>query len=183
MTSVAYRWDVEAFLRAHAAGVFSDRVELVDGEIWPVVLGTWHGDTTGAVFAALQGQGRTSASTLPSGDSLPDPDVWVRRPDARPAGSVSPRLLRWAPDDVLLVVEVADETLHEDLTVKARLYARTGWVRYWVVARDGVHDHTGPGPRGYSSVRLVGPDDEVTLPDGTPLPVGRLLGQAQPREA
>ena len=96
-TSVAYRWDVETFLRAHDAGVFSTRVELVEGEVWPVVLGTWHGDTTTRVVLALARSGRTSSATLPSGGSLPDPDVWLRPETAQPTGHVSGLLQRWDP--------------------------------------------------------------------------------------
>lgn len=175
MTSVAYRWDVESFLRAHDLGAFHGHVELVEGEVWQVGIGEWHGSVTGNVFEVLLGQGRLTSSSLLSDGSLPDPDVWVRRVGAAPAGALSPRFSRWAPEAVLLVVEVSDETLHEDLTVKARLYARAGWARYWVVARDGVHDHTEPGPAGYGSVRLHGPADDVRLPDGTAISVSRLL--------
>lgn len=175
MTSVAYRWDVESFLRAHELGAFDGHVELIEGEVWQVGIGDWHGYVTGAVFSALQGQGRLTSSSLLSAGSLPDPDVWVQRIGAQPAGAVSPPLSAWAPADVLLVVEVSDETLREDLTIKAGLYARAGWTRYWVVARDGVHDHTDPGPQGYRSVQLHGPEDDVTLPDGTPVSVSRLI--------
>lgn len=79
---------------------------------------------------------------------------------------VSPRLARWAPSDVLLVVEVSDETVHEDLTVKARLYAAAGYGRYWVVTRDAVHEHVDPDASGYRAVRVLGPGDSVTLRTG-----------------
>jgi Uma2 family endonuclease len=36
-----------------------------------------------------------------------------------------------------LVVEIADSTLHFDLTVKAGLYARAGIVEYWVLDVTG----------------------------------------------
>lgn len=41
------------------------------------------------------------------------------------------------PADVLLVVEVADSTLHHDLTAKASLYARAGFPDYWVADLNG----------------------------------------------
>lgn len=175
MTSVAYRWDVESFLRAQEAGAFRTRVELVDGEVWPVMLGDWHGEVTARVVAALTEHGRASQATLATGGSLPDPDVWLRRPDAEPVGVVSARLSVWDPTDVVLVVEVADETVREDLTVKARLYASAGYARYWVVTRDGVHEHTAPTVDGYQQVRLVAAGDVLTLPDGSALPGQALL--------
>ena len=174
--TVAYRWDVETFLRAHDAGVFGQRVELVEGEVWPVVLGDWHGKVTVRVVAALLQHGDPRQSTLPSAGSLPDPDVWLLRPDAQPAGALSARLSSWSPDDVLLVVEVSDETVEQDLTVKARLYAEAGWQRYWVVTRDAVHEHTLPTATGYRSVRRLLAGEDVLLPDGTTVPVAVLIG-------
>lgn len=163
-TSVAYRWDEETFLRAHQAGVFDTRVELVEGEVWPVALGDWHGRVTMRVGAALMPYGEPTGSTLPSSGSLPDPDVWLPRPGAAPVRAVTPRLSAWAADDVLLVVEVSDETPQEDLTIKARLYGRSGYARYWVVTRDGVHEHTGPTEDGYDRIRLIQPGGAVPLP-------------------
>ena len=174
-TRAVYRWEVDAFLRAHDADAFDGRVELVDGEVWRVVLGDWHGRVTPAVVAVLLGHGEVRQSTLPSAGSLPDPDAWVLRAGARPVAAVSARLSRWDPADVLLVVEVSDETVEADLVVKASLYASAGYARYWVVTREGVHEHTEPGPDGYASVRLAGPRDEVTLPDGERVGVHRLL--------
>ncbi|QXQ14404.1 Uma2 family endonuclease [Skermania piniformis] len=149
-----YRWSVESFVRAWEAGAFEQRVELIDGEVWPVVIGDWHGRTVGRVMRLLFADGfDVTTSTLPSGGSLPDPDCWVRRADASPAGRLSPRLSYWRPADVLLVVEVSDETHAADLTVKARIYAAAGWPEYWVVAQDGIHVHTDPAESGYANRR------------------------------
>ena len=150
-------------------------MELVDGEVWSVVIGTWHGRVVPRVMVALASGGEVLASTLPSGGSLPDPDAWLLRPGASPSGALSSRLDRWDPADVLLVVEVSDESVEQDLTVKARLYGRAGYARYWVVTRDGVHEHTGPTDDGYAEVRLVAPDGDVALPDGGRVPVADLL--------
>lgn len=174
-TSVAYRWDLDTFLRAQAAEVFPTRVELVEGEVWPVSIGDWHGAATVRVIVALAAHGEPTQASLPSSGSLPDPDVWLPRPGARPVAAVTPRLSRWDAADVLLVVEVSDETLEQDLTTKAALYARSGYERYWVVARDGVHEHAGAGPEGYRQVRLLPPGSRVPLPGGAELAVEALL--------
>ncbi len=175
MTTVAYRWDAESFLRAEAMGLFTGRVELVDGEIWQVVLGIWHGRTQPRVVVALQGQGEVLTATLPTDDSLPDPDVWVLRTGAEPVDHVSPRLPRWAAKDVLLVVEVSDETVEVDLTSKAALYARAGYARYWVVTPEGVHEHTQPDDGHYRCVQLIAGDGVMTGPDGASIDVRSLL--------
>jgi Putative restriction endonuclease len=145
-----YRWSRDEFLRAWEAGVFEHRVELIDGEIWPVVIGSWHGDAVGELTALLRRPAvRVTTATLPTGESLPDPDCWVRRAEAEPIGKVGSKLSIWAPADVLLVVEVADETTIQDLNTKARLYGRAGYPVYWVVTQEGVYEHTEPTSAGY----------------------------------
>jgi hypothetical protein len=147
---LTYRWSPSEFLRAWEAGAFDHRVELVDGEVWPVVIGSWHGriQMRLAVVLAQEGVLLTSA-TLPSGDSLPDPDCWVQRADAKPVGTLGSKLEVWDPTDVLLVVEVSDDSVIADLNIKATLYGRSGYSTYWVVTRDAVYEHTSPSPQGY----------------------------------
>ena len=163
-----YRWTEEAFLRAAEAGVFGDQqVELVEGEVWRVVHGTWHGAVTAAVTRALpdlDGRYRVTSASLPSAGSVPDPDVWVHRRDAEPVEQLSARVARWDPQDVALVVEVSDETVGAGLGGKADLYARAGYMEYWVVTRRGVHVHAGPGSDRYREVRLLGPTEQVAVP-------------------
>ncbi|GAA1808501.1 Uma2 family endonuclease [Luedemannella flava] len=149
-SALAYHWSRSEFVRAWEAGAFDHRVELVEGEIWPVVIGSWHGDTVGQLMALLPRDGaKVTTATLPTGQSLPDPDCWVRRSDAEPVGTIGTRLSVWNPADVLLVVEVSDITTIEDLNIKARLYGQAGYAVYWVVTQDGVYEHTEPTPTGY----------------------------------
>jgi len=147
---LAYRWSRSEFVRAAEAGAFDHRVELVEGEIWPVVIGSWHGDTVGQLLALLpRSEVRVTTATLPTGESLPDPGCWVRRADADPIGTVGSKLSVWAASDVLLVIEVSDETVMQDLNVKARLYGRAGYPAYWVVTPEAIYEHTGPTSVGY----------------------------------
>ncbi len=63
---------------------------------------------------------------IPLVDSVAIPDVaWLRRRDYS-AG-------RPLPEDVLLVIEVADSSLSRDRNLKARLYAQAGIADYWIV--------------------------------------------------
>jgi hypothetical protein len=74
----SYRWRQSEFVRAWEAGAFDHRVELVDGEIWLVVIGPWEGDTVAQLLALLpRSEERLSTATLPTGESLPDPACWV----------------------------------------------------------------------------------------------------------
>lgn len=164
-TTIPYRWAMDEFLLAWEAGAFHDRAELIDGEVWAVPIGDWHGETAMRVARTLpNGRFRVTASSLLAGDSLPDPDCWVRRAGAEPVAQLSPRLSRWSPTDVLLVVEVSDETLAHDLGRKADLYASAGYPRYWSVTRQGIYDHSDPGPSGYGRRLLVRTGDRIQVP-------------------
>lgn len=92
-SALACRWSRDEFVRAWEAGAFDHRVELVEGETWPVVIGSWHGDVVGQILALLPRAGvRVTTATPPTGASPPDPDCWVRRADADPIGTVGSRL-------------------------------------------------------------------------------------------
>lgn len=162
--TLAYHWTQDEFLRAWEAGVFRNRVELVNGEVWPVVIGSWHGETTMQVGAALRRNGvRVTAATLPSGESLPDPDCWVQRADAKPIRTLGSELAVWDPADVLLVVEVADDTMLHDLQIKTKLYGQAGYPVYWVVTREAIYEHTEPYSGGYHTRREYTPGERIPV--------------------
>ncbi|HUE72806.1 MAG TPA: Uma2 family endonuclease [Pirellulaceae bacterium] len=67
---------------------------------------------------------------IPPSDSEPEPDIcWVK------PGKYRQRHPR--PEEVLLVVEVADSSLDYDMGEKADLYAAAGIADYWVVNLPG----------------------------------------------
>lgn len=182
MTSTVpnYRWSTSEFVRAWEAGAFDRRVELIEGEVWPVVIGDRHGDRMFEIGAVLRGPDvKVTGSTLPSADSLPDPDCWVRKAVVAPTGSLGHRLSTWDPADVLLVVEVSDETVLADLTTKAKIYGSAGWPVYWVVTKDVIYEHTEPKGGGYASRREYGRGEQVPVRHaGVDLAVDDLLGPA-----
>lgn len=179
-TTLPFRWTLDEYLRAWEAGVFDNRrAELVDGEVWAVSVGRWHGRTALRVVRALPNDRyEITSMSLASGESLPDPDCWVLRADAEPVAQLSPRMPRWSAADVLLVVEVSDETLDQDLGAKADLYARAGYLHYWSVTKDGIYAHSDPGPRGYRSRRLVERGERIPVPyaPDVTLSVDELIG-------
>ena len=177
----SWRWDEESFILAWEAGVFRDqRVELVEGEVWPVSIGLWHGAVTGNIVRLLpNSEWRVTTASLPAAGSIPDPDVWVHLRGAKPISRLGAtgRLARWSPSDVALVVEVADSSLAADLDTKARVYGRSGYSTYWVVHRGGVDVLTDPCESGYRQRELVEPGSMVPVPYGsfTGLPVSLIL--------
>ncbi len=67
------------------------------------------------------------------------------------------------PDDLRLIVEVTSSRLAFDLTTKARLYARSGIVEYWVLDVDGrrLIVHREPVEGRYQSVVAFGEEERV----------------------
>lgn len=160
-----HRWTLEEFLLAWEAGAIGARVELLDGEVWDVSMGPWHGEVTVNICRALPNKRfRITAGSLPAEESLPLPDCTVLRREAVPAEQLSARMPRWAAADVLLVVEVSDETVEYDLGRKSVLYARAGFEHYWTVTRDGIYAHTSPGHSGYGNRILHRPGGRITVP-------------------
>jgi Uma2 family endonuclease len=131
-----YRFSVEQYHRMIQAGVLreGERVELLEG--WLVLKMTINPPHPVAI-KLLENE---LASRLPADwitrtqapitmrDSEPEPDVSVVRGPARRYRDHHPR-----PDEIALVIEVADSSLAEDRTVKARLYAAARLPIYWIV--------------------------------------------------
>ena len=97
---------------------------------------------------------------------------------AREADRVSVRVSRWAPADVLLVVEVSDETVLADLDLKRRLYGAAGYAVYWVITRNAVFEHTEPDGEGYRTLVRHRRGDELRLPYAdTTVPVDTIVAE------
>jgi Uma2 family endonuclease len=94
-------------------------------------------------------------------DAEPVLDLMLLKPDADESRIASPQ-------DVLLLVEVADTTLRHDRTTKAARYAAARVPDYWIYvvptrAGDppGLIVHRQPGPQGYAEIRSHGPGETV----------------------
>ncbi len=104
----------------------------------------------------------------------PEPDVVL----ARYRGDFYVAALP-GPDDILLIVEVADSSLRHDRDVKLPLYARAGIPETWLMnlPDDRVEVYRDPAPEGYRSITLVPRDGAVSplaFPDVT-IPCAELL--------
>ena len=164
-----HRLNVDDYHRMAEAGILGedDRVELIDGELIDMApIGQGHvgvvNALTHALFMAFAGRAIVSVQNPLRLDLLnePQPDVAILRPreDFYQRGALP------GPSDVLLVVEVADNSLRYDRTVKLPLYARAGIGEVWIVdlRRRVVETHREPGPDGYAVMATHGPEDTVT---------------------
>jgi Uma2 family endonuclease len=130
------RFSVAEYHRLIDAGVFrhDERFELLEGLI--VVKMTRYPPHDGTISLVEEQLGLVlprgwycriqSAVTTP--DSEPEPDLAVVRGTRRSYLTRHP-----GAGDTALIVEVADASLADDRTLKARLYARAGFPVYWIV--------------------------------------------------
>ena len=107
-------------------------------------------DRAGEVLRGVFGDGcrvRMQCPLAMGDDSEPEPDLAV----------VPGRALDYVdahPTTALLVVEVSDDSLRRDRTVKQRLYARHGIPEYWIIAlpEERVEVYREPSDAGYRTV-------------------------------
>jgi Uma2 family endonuclease len=137
------RWTRSECEAIEATGVFDqERVELIDGELISkmgknrrhvdaaTLLHGWLTQVFGVRFVNTEAPIDVAPEDNPT--NQPVPDLIVLKRSYSGFRSATPQ-----PNDLQLVVEVADTTLTFDLTVKAALYARAGIVEYWVLDVSG----------------------------------------------
>ncbi|MEX2118365.1 MAG: Uma2 family endonuclease [Pirellulales bacterium] len=165
------RFTVEEYHRLGKLGVLTedDRVELLDGWIVPKTnLNPSHSVSVQLVDDAVRKQLPAGwciriQDAITTADSEPEPDVAVVRGSIRDYTSRHP-----GPDDIGLVVEVADTSLARD-RYKCALYGRSAIAAYWIVnlidRRIEVYgDPTGLDANpGYRRRADYGEDDQVPL--------------------
>jgi len=160
---------VETYHRLAELGVLDedDRVELLDGQIVPMTpIGAAH---AACVFRLNNLLARRSRSD--TGVSMQNPVVlaerWEPQPDIAVLGRPGGLAGAWlpGPQDVLLVIEVADTSLERDRDVKIPRYAAAGIAEAWLVdlVADAITVYRGRGPDGYGDVTTV-PRGETLRP-------------------
>jgi Uma2 family endonuclease len=161
------RFTVDDYHRLAQIGILGadERVELLDGQIVEMSpIGPRH---AGCVknLARLLYRKLGDAVLLGVQDpvvlgarSEPQPDIAVLKPRADTYSSAHPR-----PEDILLVIEVADTSLESDREVKLPLYAGAGIPEAWLVdlEHDVLEVHRQPGPEGYREVRTLARGDTL----------------------
>lgn len=170
-----------AMVRAGILGA-NDRVELIRGQVIPMSpIGSRHASCVDNLAELFISQVRPHASVRIqnpirlSAHSEPQPDLALLE-RKQVYASRHPR-----PDEVLLVVEVADTTLDFDRQVKIPLYADAGLCEYWIVnlAEACLEVYRRPGPGGYAETTMLQRGDEVAilaLPEAGAFSVAEILG-------
>ena len=153
------QFTVKNYQRMIEAGIFTDedRVELIKGEIVEMApIGRRHAAgvrRVGLLFSERLGRRALVDIQNPvelGERSQPQPDVALLqpRPDFYEAGHPQ-------PENIFLLVEVADTTIESDRQVKIPLYAEQGILEVWLVdINEGcVEVYRQPSPAGYQDVR------------------------------
>ena len=151
------------------AGIFEhkERVELLEGEI--IVMSpvgnrhTFCVDSLNYEFAALnvarRAIVRVQGPTATSPTSEPEPDLMLMayKDDRYVSGHPGPQ-------DILLLVEVADSSLSYDTNVKLRHYAQVGVREVWIanLRNDQIVSHTEPSSEGYLVTRTYRLGDTIS---------------------
>jgi Uma2 family endonuclease len=168
--SVALRITFDEYMAMIADGAFDAlrdrRIELINGELremtppGPDHSGAIDWITEWSVLSPPRGHVTVRVQnpiSIPEADSAPQPDVvWAIRRDYRDRNPL--------PEEVLLLIEVADSSLAFDCGEKADLYAAAGIADYWVVDLQHrlVRIFREAKPSGYGEQREVKFGDAIS---------------------
>lgn len=179
------RFTADDYQRMGQAGILceDDRVELIDGDVVTMTpIGPRHNAAVNRAnrvlvmavgdHAIVQVQGSVRLDQYHE----PQPDLVLLRPQADYYASRLP-----GPEDLLLVVEVAESSLEYDRDVKARVYARFGIREYWLVDLNAslIAGYAEPRDDSYQTVRHCHRGESIApqlLPDCV-VPVDALLAE------
>ena len=160
-----HHWTTEEFYRAAELGEFQDpdRLEIIHGRIIEIMpAGPLHATLSFDVAEQLRDALRSRFLIREERpihlafDSEPIPDIALVRGKSSDYRQEHP-----TPQEVALIVEVANTSSDYDLGGKSVLYAQAGIMDYWVVLVNElvVIRHREPSPEGYREVtRLAGSD-------------------------
>lgn len=164
-------WTVEEYHRMAEAGIFDEdeRVELLEGKIiWMSAIGTAHRSAVGRTNKYLQKLlGDNNKAWISIQDPIrlddysePEPDIAVVKIDPLDYADHHP-----TPNEVYLVIEVADTTFKKDCETKGKVYAAAGIIDYWVldVINRQLHVFREPGENGYISEVILKENDSISL--------------------
>jgi Uma2 family endonuclease len=188
MVDLRRRFTVEEYELMGRTGILheDDRTELLDGEIVMMSpIGPRHSATTSrvnrAMVLAVQDRAivriQDALRLLPR--SEPQPDIIVARPrrDFYEGGHPT-------AEDTLLVIEVADSSLHTDHAIKIPIYARENILEVWTVdlTEKVVRVYTEPVAGTYLTMRTLRLGDVLvpTAIKDVKLPVAAILGKDLP---
>lgn len=175
VTTTAKRFTISEYHHLAQLGFLKDseRVELIRGEIiYMASKGKAHSTVNRRLIRELSILLKnlvTIQSQDPiiiQNDSEPEPDITILRNRSDDYLNSHP-----SPEDILLLIEIADSSLKYDQEVKLPLYAEAGIKYYWIfnLADNHLECHSEPlqdsqGKFTYRKKEILLPTEPVTLP-------------------
>ena len=162
------RFTAAEFFRLVEIGVLAegDRVELIQGdliEMSPIYI-THISTLNRLVWMLSNALGKQVILSVQnpvqlSEDNLPQPDVAVFRFQEKFYSEQHAK-----PEDILLIIEVADSSLRYDQRVKSKLYGTAGIADYWIVnlPERQIEVYREPRPNGYRTVTTYAPGETLS---------------------
>ncbi|MFM2430549.1 MAG: hypothetical protein RLZZ511_1762 [Cyanobacteriota bacterium] len=163
------RWTVTDYHRMSELGILRphERTELIAGQVLSMAAkGTPHVLSLRLLALFLDTQFADQPYFVSTQDPIqldnssePEPDCAIVRGNALDYVASHP-----TPDDVLLVIEVADSTLKYDTEVKDKLYAQSGIADYWVLDLQNrqFHIFRNRTPTGYTSGLILNEPNQIS---------------------
>lgn len=151
VSAPTYEFTVEEYQRLLETGIFheDDRIELLNGQLIVMSpVGIRHANAVRRItnlFARRYGHGSEVDAQNPAivdRKSEPQPDIQLLRP------GISEELVKPHPQDILLLVEVADSSFILDRSDKHDAYARNGIREYWLLDLNENRLHVFRQPAG-----------------------------------
>jgi len=167
-TPELHRFSAEEYHRLGELGILSPgaRVELIEGAIHGMSpIGPFHSGVTMRLnrFFQLRAKGRwivfVQDAVRLDDYSEPQPDLMLLKPAPDDYVSHHP-----TPDDVFLLIEIADSTLDFDRGRKLQIYARAGISEFWIVnLRDStIEVYREPHFTGYENKAVLKADEKAS---------------------
>ena len=163
------KFTVDEYFRMVEAGILQakEKVELIEGEILIMApMGPPHFGGVTRHARVFISQAANRFSVLVQGPvhldehTAPEPDIILAefRDDDYSFAHAT-------PEDILLIVEVADSSLAYDREVKAHIYGRFNIPETWVLNLPGdcLERFTEPGPEGYGQHTVLRRGEKVKL--------------------
>ncbi len=163
-----HRFTVKEYYHLAEAGILheDDNVELIDGRIIDMTpIGSKHASRVDSIsnllFEKLQKRAiiRVQNPIDLDEQSEPEPDVTILKKRTDFYSEHHPR-----PEDVLLIIEVADSSIEYDRTIKIPLYAKSGIQEVWLVniLENTVEIYHSPSQDGYKVMIKLHHTESIT---------------------
>lgn len=161
-----FKFTSDQVLAMIAAEILDDNVELIDGDLYPMMTKHDPHEVTKRkiVYWLIRNLDDTKhlvgleQTIFLAPRDAPDPDISIFPAQMKPT--------EVRGSDALLVIEIADTSIRKDTKLKAPRYAKHGVQHYWVVdvIKERTLCYSAPARTGYPEPQIVPFDQALTLP-------------------